>query len=192
MASNSRSPAFVLLKYTANTRPHVMSFCISPETIGVGEATVVYNKFGATLALADSLNEDLVPLLAAFYRGADSFDEAEVWSQPTPEDDPLYCETIPIAIVGTNSNPTVAMSQAVLSMRTGAGGIAKLYLMESTIAANIHDPRPFSNAAVSDLSNYLTGAASIWYARDNSFPILGLTWNTKTNDALRKKYLLNT
>jgi len=191
MAINSRAPAFVLLKYTANNHAHVMSFCISPDTIGVGVNTIVNTKFGSTSALSDSLTEDLIPVLVPFFRGADSFDEAEVYSQPTPDDDPLYCETIPIAMVGTNAGTTTPFGQGVLSLRTAAGGIGKVYLMEGVLGSNIHDPRPFTDPRVTDLANYLTGPGSIWYARDNSFPILGLTWNTKTNDALRKKYLLN-
>lgn len=168
-----------------------MSFCINPETIAVDDPTIVYTKFGSTSGLSDALVEDFVPFLQPFFRATDSFDEAEVWSQPTPESDPVFVELIPIALVGTSPASTVPFSQAVLSLRTAAGGIGKVYMMEGTLPVNTHDPRPFSNVAVSDLANYLTGPGSIWYARDNSFPVLGLTLNTKTNDALRKKYLLN-
>jgi hypothetical protein len=192
MAPNSLSPAFLKIKYTANNHPHVMTMGILPDDIDVpAEDMTVTTKFGTPFSLASWLTEEFASKWEAFFKGTDSLDEAEVWSQPTPSDDPLFKGVIAIAAVGSSAGTTQPFSQAVLTLRTTAGGIAKMYLMEGTFTVNTHDPRPFSSAAVSDLATLLTGPSSILYARDNSFPILGLTWNTKTNDALRKKYLLN-
>lgn len=192
MAQNSRSPGYVVIHYTSNGHSHDFTFCIKPDVIEQGSATTVYTKFGTTTGLSDALTEDFVPLLADLFPATATFHEAEVFSQPTPEDEPLFIEVIPLAIVGTSGSATVALGQFVMTLRTEAGGVAKLYLMESVMAVNVKDPAPFSNGDVAALGAYLVSAASVFYCRDESYPILALNTTTKTNDALRKKYVLNT
>lgn len=192
MANNSLAPGFVRFKYTANTHQHVMTFGINLVNADNPEEVLVLNKFGTETDLNSWLTGAFVSALEPFYAAVDSFDEAEVWSKPTPDSDPVFKALIPIAAVGSASSPpaTVAL-QGVLTLRAALGGIGKVYLMECRAALNVHDPRPFADSRVSGLGTTLTGSASCWYARDNSYPVLALTWNTKTNDALRKKYILN-
>lgn len=192
MAENALSPGFVRLRYTANGHPHVQTFGVNLTGEQTSDETPVLNKGGGEVDLAAWLTETYAEAWSAFYNAADSLDEAEVWSQPTPADDPIFTRLIPIAVIGIAASPAAQIAaQGVLSLRTSAGGIAKVYLMEPRVALNVHDPRPFADNRVSGLGGVLVSGASCFYGRDNSYPILALTWNTKTNDALRKKYILN-
>lgn len=168
-----------------------MVFGINPVDFDVDNDVTVLNKFGTETSLNDWLSNVFAPVWEPFYRASDSLVEAEIWSKPTPESDPLFIKVLDIADVGSSASTIVPYSQGVLTLRTEAGGITKVYLMETVFAVNTHDPRPFADTRVSALSAALTASASVWYGRDNSYPIIGLNWNTKTNDALRKKYLLN-
>lgn len=192
MANNSLAPGFVRLKYTANAHQHVMTFGINLVNADNPEEVLVINKFGQETDLNSWLLGDFADALKVFYGTTDSLDEAEVWAKPTPESDPVFKALIPMAIVGTAASPAATIAiQGVLTLRAAAGGIGKVYLMEPRALVNIHDPRPFTDNRVSGLGAILTTSASCWYARDNSYPVLALTWNTKTNDALRKKFILN-
>lgn len=84
------------------------------------------------------------------------------------------------------------MSQTVITFRTYNGGIFKLYLMEAVATVNQVISAPFPAGATKNLSDHLIGTSSAVCGRDNGFPLAPLRSLGKTNDALRKKLLLNT
>ena len=68
----------------------------------------------------------------------------------------------------------------------------KQYLMEAqNVVPNVHDPRPFTDTRVTALAAVMVASTALFCARDNGYANQALVWNTKTNDALRKKYILN-
>lgn len=195
MTVNSLYPYFARLKYSANAHTHWMTIPLGAETGGIpaGESADNYTFFaknGTELDFAACM-DDFVALLAPFFKTTDSFILAELWGMATPESDPIFYTAYELGVAGTSANPNVANSQAVMTFRTAAGGILKLYLMEGVNGANGKDDYPFAAAANQNLGAYMIGGTNIIRGRDGAFPISPLRYVSKTNDALRKKYLLD-
>lgn len=189
MAQNSLSPAFIKLYYTNGVTEHVMTL---PTKLGSGfapgedpnlvkhtDTTVLFSTYIASLK--DSIR-------GCFHSGT-TLDTAEIWSQPTPEDDPVWIYTVGITAAGTHGTANVVASQLVMTFRSDLGGLFRLYLMEQPVGVN----QAVKYTAMSNpqlaLANAITATSSAIYARDNGAPILCLGYKTKTNDVLRRRLL---
>lgn len=189
MAQNDLSPGFVILFYQVGTRQHRMVLPVKP-------IAPVPGTIGNELEQKDGDPQSFVTAITAFFllikgfynTGAD-FIRAELWSKPTPESNPIFVEVHEITDNGTSATATQVDGQAVLTHRTAAGGIHRLYLMESTFPANTREAAPFASGGLNSLSNYLTGDDSVIFGRDNAPLIAPVAFTTKVNDALRKKRL---
>lgn len=190
MAQNSIAPGFVKLFYAVASRPHVQVLPVDvfgTPTVGIEPE---FNLKNGSSDLMSACVDAWIALLQPAYHSTANFSFAEFWYKPTPESDPTWIYTYEIGEVGTAVTAATANGQAVISLRTSVGGLLKVYMMESSFVANLRDPYPFSGGFVA-FHNYLIGGTSWITGRDGGFPVVGIAATTKINDALRKKYLLN-
>lgn len=194
MAENSISPGFMKLIYSANGHPHTATYGLklnnATTRLTPGDTDIeIINKGGDVVMLLD-LTPFLWNVLKPFFKTTDNLTYIEVWDKRLPTDDPIFINVFDVDVDGTSTSPNVPNGQFEISIRTLAGGIQKIYLMEGVTVPTIPDRRPFGGAAQIALAEYLEGEDVCVFARDNSYPLLCTTINTKYNDALRKKYFL--
>lgn len=189
MARNSLSPGFLRIKYTSNGHNHVMTLPVNPST-PAGAGTQLIDS-SAALQLWTSAVADIVLILKALLKTTDTISSAEIWTQATPTSVPIFQASTTVGVNGTSAAATVPWSQLAFSFRTTAGGRAKFVVLEGVNAVDFKYAAPLysGNAAMQAVDTYLTGASSVVWGRDNHYIASGIQAVTKTNDALRKKYL---
>lgn len=193
MAQNSLYPGFVKLKYSSNTHTHFQVLPVlydaNPDP---GDEPVFLTRNNTPVGM-DTAVAAYIALIDNLFPAESSFIIAENWFYPTPESDPVFTYVMELGDTGASGTGVFANGQLVVSFRTFAGGILKLYFMETVTGLATKDDFPFANSAVDALADYLCSAATGWIVgRDGSHPISGLRALSKTNDALRKKFVLNT
>ena len=182
---HSLYPGFIKLYYTVATYEHVMTIPVKPFQDGLGAWMLEQKLFGAGVAWITGLNAFITAIKPAAATNC-TFTYAELWTMSSPEADPLYVETALLAVVGTGGGVATPMSQVVFSGRSTAGGVVKLYMLETPAGVN-QKLKPTYAAPWSSVVNYLLSSGSICFARD------GGSWSavpqitTKTNDELRKQ-----
>lgn len=182
---HSLYPGFIKLYYTVSTFEHVMTIPVRPFVNSFGFWWVEMKGTAGGILWTSGLTA-LVDAIKIHYHTSTTFTYAELWTMDSVEADPLYRETYLLGVAGTSVTANVLMSQTVFSGRSSAGGVAKLYLMESINAVN-QKLKPAYAAGFATTVSYLLGNSSILTARD------GGTWSavpqvtTKTNDKLRRQ-----
>lgn len=190
---NSLYPGFVVIYYTANNHSHKMTLPVVPQTIPMVPGTnpnLMLND--GTTALWTTAVGAFVDHLLPLYPNTCSFNRAEIYGLSSYTGDPFYVSgSSLVGDVGTAAVGLVAYSQAVFSFRTNQGGILKLYLMEQTLAPNQIMPAPaFGGVAdVVAIVNHVVGIDNFIMGRDGGEPMTCIRVTTKTNDALRKRYV---
>lgn len=193
MAANSLYPGFARINYTISSRRHRMTLPVKPF-IGVGGGWWVEQKGVPTGTTFDTaINLVAAALVPIFHNATAVLVDAELWTLDAPDADPQWRETIPLNDAGGNGAAATAYAQTVVSLRSDQGGIFRIYLMEPSHSVNtIGQPSTYSaHAGVAGLVTLLTGSTSPVCARDGGWLIAGLRSMSKTNDALRKKYVVN-
>lgn len=189
MANNSLYPGFVRISYKAHGHPHKQ---VIPCTPALQAGTwFVETTDSSTFLQWDTAVNALLALEKVFINTADGFDGAELWTLATPTSAPVFRTNVTLAIAGTSGAAAVANSQMVFSFRTSLGGRLKLFLMETGNGPDSVVRPPFAAGANKNLSDYVIAAASWLRGRDGGHIISPAGLVTKTNDALRKKYVLN-
>jgi hypothetical protein len=189
MANNSRSPAYIVWRYVANGHHHTQTLCVKLKPGFVpGEEPNVFLHDGTDQPATDALNA-LGTFYQPFFKTTAKFGLYEVWSQPEPEDEPVFIFAGTTDISGTDTGAEVTAAEQVFTFRTSVRGGMKLYFMEPTSAINASFDPPYSNPVFSDLSDFVCGATSPLFGRNNSPPIAPIRAVTKINDVLRRKYL---
>lgn len=188
---NSLSPAFLKLFYTFSAITHVMTLPVIPNgawTPGVEPDLLTYGGGSQSLSGCMSL---LMPVIRPFFGTGTEFNRVEAWSKPTPESDPIWTYTETIGLAGSAASASANNLQGVVTFRTDAGGLFKLYMMEMQSGQNVNlrDPYPFTTTLATNLANMLQASTSFVYGRDGGKMVVPLYYTTKYNDALRKRRL---
>lgn len=191
MTQNSLSPAFVKLQYAHGASAHTMTIPVRINGTPVPGGTNSLEKhvgFGFSIDFVTAM-DTWAEMLAPFFYTDVAFVAADLWSQPTPADDPVWIQSTSLTQVGGAEAVTVVASEAVFTFRSHLGGLFRLYLMEPSLLVNAKVLPAAFNASEITLSDFVTGDDSWLYARDNGKPITCLGLKTKTNDVLRRKLL---
>lgn len=187
----SLAPGFIVVRYTTNGHPHRMNLPVAPAALySPGDTPSFQPNSGAPIDLS-TFAADFGTAFRPFFANTGTYDSVEYWQQPDHTDDPLFINSdISAAGVGTNVTACVAWSEGVMTFRTDAGGIFKMYVMEGSLAVNDHKLPPLYGgfAACQGMAAYLLGTSGIVRGRDNGKILMGLNLYTKTSDALRRKY----
>lgn len=194
MTHNDLYPGFVKLFYANGTHQHHQILPVLPDSHGPGEEpTFLINPPGSDVIAMNTAVDAYIAVADNLFNATTNFQFAEFWNIPTPGGDPVFEYIYEIGAPGVAASANIVAAQAVLSFRTSLGGILKLYFMESALVIGNPDPFPFSNATMAALAAYFCSLSTGWVVgRDGGKPLSGLRATTKINDALRKKYIMNT
>ena len=165
-----------------------MTAAVLPSgTPSVGTDASLFKRSGDEIAFSDAIAA-ITTVLLPITSHLITLTHAELWSQPTPNDDPLFIFDVDISAVGTDSASFVTAEQLVITYRTNLGGLYRFYQMEGTAAVDIVAFPPFSTA-YANWSNHLLGLDDVIVGRDGGYPSSVISLKTKTNDALRRKLI---
>ena len=197
MAKNSLYPGFIRLEYISNGHPHVQTLPCKPF-ISIGSTWFVEKKADPLGGLWTTSVQALVDLYKPLFSTTTTFTTASLWTMAAPDADPQFQEEFAINQAATETTVPVPNSQISVCFRTSAGGLARLYLMEVRGTLNTVALPPGYGAFGGSLAtsfaaivNFLKGTNSFVVGRDGGWLVAGLRAFHKTNDALRKKFLLD-
>lgn len=187
--ANSLSPAFMRVRYNSAGHDHVMT--LPTKFVGTPTPGVEPNlrRHDGSSITASDFAADFLPLLSPFFHSGDALGSIDIWSQPLPEDDPVFIYSVPSAVTGGAAGADVVAVQTVFTFRTVHRGGFRLVLMEGTNSADNQANWPFGGSgATYDLASYIIGDSCPIYARNNDAPAVPLKTVSKENDVLRRKY----
>lgn len=192
MAENSLFPGFVDLFYTTNGHQHKARIPAAPylgagAVWGLETGTPGPGYFPWTAGI-----DAYVAVLRPLIHSSSQIVRAELWTMASPTADPVFVAVYDVELAGTSAAAPVANSQAVFTFRTDVGGILRTYIMEGSLAVNQeHFPPGWGGATLAAFANYIMSANSWLKGRDGGKPFAGVRFLSKTNDTLRKKYILD-
>lgn len=192
MASDGLSPSYVKLYYEAAPGPHTATIPVNLVAAGLPGGTFeLFTKGGSQVAWETGIAA-YVTALKPNAPATTTFQYAELYTQETPDDEPLFLSSHVLGVAGTHASAVAPASQIVWSLRSDLGGKGFVYLMDSPNSSNLKYKAPsYGNAAFLGMVTYLIGSTSIFVCRDNGSPVTCTKVVTKTNDALRRRYRLN-
>lgn len=114
-------------------------------------------------------------------------DRAELWKVVPGSFDASFLSAYSIALAGTSGSATVAGGQSITTMRTTAGGIFKVEIMESVIAAAVTDTGTIALAALETLIADIEAKDYPWVGRDQGYPFVRIASYPGINEHLWKK-----
>lgn len=185
MAHNSLYPGFVKLYYTVVSKEHVATLPCKPF-FSVGATWYVEQKGDPTGTLWSTCVSAYVNVIKPLFFTSVTFTYAELWNMASVDADPVYQDTFMLGVPGTGATAVNLMSQTVISGRTQDGGIAKLYLMETSAAVN-QKIKPVYTSSYLAIQTYMLGSTSWIVGRNGGFWIAMPQVTTKTNDTLRRQ-----
>lgn len=191
MTHNALSPGFIRLRYTGFSLTHWQTIPVDPGgAIIVGQEPTIATNSAGNLDMGTVIDE-YVEVIKVLFGNTVTFVDAEYWSQPLPDDDPIWVYTHPVGVVGTNATASAPERQHVISYRTTLGGMAFHYLMEVSggIAGSLRQNFPTTSAGTNALNAYLLGTTGFFKGRDGGKFITPVWFTTKNNDAIRKRLL---
>lgn len=188
---NDLSPAYTRIRYHVGSHRHVMTFACNPDGIPVaGLIPDVVPRVGSPVAW-DTAVFDFIDLLAPMYSETAAFDLAEFWYKPTPTSPTTFIYAISLGVAGTNGTPPLVAGEEVLTFRTPSVGGFKLYLLENVTVENRKLAAPYTGQPyLAPLNAFICSDDDWIIARNNDYPLIGLTATSKVNDVLRDKYLI--
>lgn len=191
MPKNSLFPGFIRLFYNSNAHQHTMTIPVKPFFSGVTNEWFVEQK-GQPLGIAwKTILDTYANLLKVFITTTGDITRADLYTMSAPDAEPLFVDTEDLSIAGTGSGSPQSLGQLTISFRSQNGGTYRLQIMEpATTAINAEQFPPFTGGTLA-LSNWMISSTSFLVARDGGFLVAPIRLLTKTNDHLRKKYLLD-
>lgn len=189
MAVNSLSPAFIRLRYTVATVQHTMTLPTSINGTITPGVSPNLNARNSPVGSFTAFIENFSGILDACFSTDCTLDNAELWSQPEPTDNPIWVYTAALNNPGDSGTPYVRAEQMVFTFRSNLGGLLRIYLMETFIPPNQTQTAAQLTSPWSTLVNYVIGDYNFIKCRDNGWPILSLGWKSKTNDVLRRSLI---
>jgi len=189
MPNNSLAPSFIKLFYTSNGHEHIMTIPVLAY-LGIGDIWFLQEKASSVgRAWTVSFPEFITAMRPAF-PPSDTFVSAELWTMASPTADPIFREAQALGTLGTGSGTDLANGQASMTYRSSTGGLYRLILLEGLFPVNLKDAPPFV-APFLAIDTYVRATTSVIFARDGGNLIAAIRLLTKTNDTLRKKFLLD-
>lgn len=192
MTVNDLSPGFVRVFYASARGAHTQTLPIrfnTPPVIGADPELLLTG--GGTSPASTAVNA-YITVAKAVMPPTTAYTGWEIYSKEVGED-PVFLFGGDLTVLGTSATAINNDSQGVASFRTSVGGKLLFYFMDIGVAqVNTRTAlRTTSSGFIGALATYVLGANCIVYGRDGGRGIAGLWWTTKTNDALRKRELIN-
>lgn len=186
----SLSPAWIVLNYNWELRTHRALLPCLPASVPTPGDTPTLNKRGggtinwtaAILAYAS---------LFKFLLSEDStIASADFWSQPTPDDDPVWINSTALNIPGAGAGSVQPAAVTTMTFRTIGGHLLKLLVCDpqNELLVNLRIPAPYPASVLKDFTDYIVDTGSWVVGRDGTYPAVSIAATTKYNDALLHEY----
>lgn len=192
MVQHSLYPGFAKFLYTSNGHNHVHTVPVALSawtTVGLSpESYNLDNKGGGSTDFGTFVDEYLM-VVKGLSQQTTEYSMAELWGYTSPESDPIFLTAYAAGVVGTVATANVPYSQLTFTWRSASGGIARTVLMETPTPVNTTNAAPYTGG-YDALADYMLSGTCPIVARDGGFLVAPIRWVSKTNDALRRKYLL--
>lgn len=184
MTQYDLSPFFIKVTHNDTHRDHIMTIPTKPNSPPiVGTDTGLLRRDGDPISFVDWFTE-FSAVLKTFFHSGHLITNADFWSKPTPDDDPVWVYSIAGSVAGTATGATQYKQEIVQSYRSGLGNIAKVYILAPS--ADYPNDNVHALTTADAMAAYIVGPSSVWVARDTSKLIAPLKSSSKTNDKLRE------
>jgi len=196
MAINYPGPYEWRLTYqtVASTIPTISQLRLSinvTSTPGAGEAYAdieVTERGGGTSTLA-AWQTGFMALLDDVFHTSTDFVGSEIWLYSPGTFDATFITGEPLGTSGVSSTAPTQDGQAIVSFRTTTGGIAKLVLMQPSLAVGVTQTFPTSLGAINALASNMSNLNSPLIGRDNGFVFVPYKYNPGLSETLFKRRL---
>lgn len=195
MATNYPGPVIVEFSILNQTIVRSIQLNTTPGTTlisGMPIGDITFNRLGGGTRLAQTCINDAWGFIRALYKTDVTCLSATIWSvTPGSYQKNFVQETVPTSPTGSNTGTTNLAHQRTLSFRSGAGGIMKLTLLETT--SNFLTRLPLvANPVGSEqqrIAAYMLSGDGVWIARDGGFPVAAIRDTGGQNEkAFRQRY----
>jgi len=192
--ANSLFPAFVVIEYHSAFGHHKMTIPTKVYTgSGVGFPAGSFLAWDSSNRDADEMINDLVELLAPFWKVDTTFDSYTIYSMADPEAAPLPEYAAALGIPGSNAGTYWSKAvQTTFSFRTDLFGQFKLVMLDAPAPVSFDRIDTFSTSPEAiAIRDELALSSNAWSARDNGKPITLVQIAYTLNEKLRREYDMN-
>jgi len=186
--ANSLSEGFIRQTYIGLSGVHHAVFPINFDGTPVaGVEPSFTQKDGGTIA-AEAGYAALLSVYLDMFDGDTLFGLVEVYAVDADTEERTFIYGWDANTLGTNANPSRALSMDTLTFKTIGGGVLRVTAMEGIYNANTKLRPPFVDGEPVDaLADYVISDDSILIGRDNTYAFAPISLTVKTSDALRKR-----
>lgn len=183
------SRGFMLLFYGTGSNIHKMKRWVTVSTVGTpGTSHDLIDNDNSPVTFEAAIIRLMTPLKPLFSTTTD-FISAELWSQPTDGDNPLFLQQYSPGESGTSGSAVVLYSQQVISLNTTTGEKMLFYMMNLPGAINVVINFPVGAGTLKTLVDFLASDQGFFITKTGGKVIGGKRFLTKTNDQLRRRGL---
>lgn len=196
MSHNDLHPMWIELQYAVGTRLHVKRIPVLPYSGGVPTPGLdpadysLLRKDNGEITF-DVAVDEMMAVISPLFHTSVNFSIADLWYKSSIDADPVWLCVYEVGQTGDSVTTPTTDGQLVMSHRTVGGGKYMDYFMESSYAVNLKDDFPFGTVNWTNYGNYVKGISSVVRGRDSTAIAANKRVTTKTNDALRKRRLLD-
>lgn len=181
------SRGFIKLNYGQGANLSVATYWVSINTLlGVGVPHDLVQNDDSLIDFQTAIS-DWVALIDAFFNTGVDFSTAQLWSQPTDTDNPVFVEQVIVADNGVSATATNLYSQMAIMLYNDEGTVSRLQFMNTIFAVNSIENFPITAVSVNDVVNYAIGVNGFIRSKRGAKFVAPKRYTTKTNDALRKR-----
>lgn len=187
---NYPGPDELRIIYTVSGLTHTQR--LNVDAVGSPAPGTLFNAIelvmaDGTLQTAQAVTDAWVALLRPFFSTATTdFVRAELWHYEPESFSADYVSAYDIALAGSSGGTYVPAGQVILTFRTTEGGVMKIALMESTVAAGISLTPPYGGINLA-LANYVIDENAPFLGRDTSYPFANIAYHPGQNEAVFKR-----
>lgn len=190
MAINYPGPFEVRIFYTtaepAGVNEHVLrlscQMSISADPGDPFSDWIPIDKGGSAVTALNAKVDALMAVIQPLMPVTTDFSLAELWEYAPGTFDAVYRSSYDLNLLGTNATAVVPFSQTIWSFRSQLGGVMKVDLRGTPYAAGPRLSFPTPTNVVNTFANFMLADASIWWARDNSYPVAAIRWLPGSNE----------
>ena len=190
MNRHALKPYWVRMTYQSLGNRHVMQFSVGGVLPwNTGTLPNVLQRGSDSQDLASAMIDFVSVLVGSFHSDFNVVDW-QAYRQLGDDDAPVWTYAgVPAVSTGTATTVNTPFMQTTFSFRTGAGGRFKIVLVEASDLTDIkHAYSNFGPGSASRaLVDFILSDANFIQGRDGSYPIAFLSYETKTNNYLRRK-----
>lgn len=190
MTRYSLSPAWIVLNYNWELRTHrALLPCLPTSVPTPGDNPNLTVKGGGTVSWTAAIL-GYATLFKYLLSEDSTIASADFWSQPTPDDDPVWINSDALDIPGAGAGTVQVAAVTTMTFRTIGGNLLKLLACDSQneLLVNLRIPAPYPSSRLKDFTDYITDAGAWVVGRDGTFPAVSIAATTKYNDALLHEY----